>query len=76
MRPPLWPPPSELSPAEPAIMKRIRRAKLVVCRRQQRHALCAEALQQELRRLSKDQPHGQPPGPPAPIRARISMGSP
>ena len=67
MRPPLWHPPVELSTAEHAIIKRIRRAKLFVCLRQHRHALCADALQQELLTLSKDQPQGQPPVPPAPL---------
>ena len=47
MRPPLWHPPIELSTAEQAIIKRIRRAKWFVFLRQHRHALFAEALQQE-----------------------------
>jgi hypothetical protein len=65
MRPPLWHPPIELSKAEHAIMKRIRRAKFFGFLRQHRHALFADALQQELMRLDKDQPQGQPPVPPA-----------
>src|SRR5215471_11394240 len=65
MRPPLWHPPIELSTAEHAIMKRIRRAKLFGFLRQHRHALFADAFQQELMRLYKDQPQGQPPVPPA-----------
>ena len=65
MRPPLWHPPVELSTAEHAIMKRIRRATLFVCLRQHRHALFAEAFQQELLTLYKDQPQGHPPVPPA-----------
>jgi len=68
MRPPLWHPPVELSTAEHAIIKRIRRAKLFVCLRHHRHTLCAEPLQQELATLSKDQPQGHPP---VPISARI-----
>ena len=48
-----------------AISKRIRRAKLFGFLRQHRHELCAEALQQELLTLSKDQPQGPPPVPPA-----------
>ena len=67
MRPSLWPPPVELSTAEHAIMKRIRRAKLFVFLRQHRHALFAEAFQQELLMLYKNQPQGQPPVPPAPL---------
>lgn len=65
MRPPLWHPPIELSTAEHAISKRIRRAKLFVFLRQHRHELFAEAFQQELMTLYKDQPQGQPPVPPA-----------
>ena len=65
MRPPLWHPPVELSLAEHAIIKRIRRAKLFVFLRQHRHTLCAEAFQQELSTLYKDQPQGHPPIPPA-----------
>src|SRR4029450_7885308 len=67
MRPPLWHPPVELSPAEPAIVKRIRRAKLFVFLRQHRHELFSDAFQQELLTLYKDQPHGPPPVPPAPL---------
>ena len=44
MRPPLWHPPIELSTAEQAIIKRIRRAKLFVFLRQQRHTLFADCL--------------------------------
>jgi Transposase DDE domain/Transposase domain (DUF772) len=65
MRPPLWPPPVELSSAEHAIIKRIRRAKLFVFLRHHRHELFAEPFQQELATLYKDQPQGQPPVPPA-----------
>ena len=65
MRPPLWHPPVALSTAEHAIIKRIRRATLLVCLRHHRHTLCAEPLQQELATLSKDQPQGHPPVPPA-----------
>ena len=65
MRPPLWPPPVELSTVDHAIIQRIRRATLFVFLRQHRHALFAAALQQELLTLSKDQPQGQPPVPPA-----------
>ena len=67
MRPPLWHPPVELSMAEHAIMKRIRRATLLVFLRQHRHELFADTLQQELLLLYKDQPQGQPPVPPAPL---------
>ncbi len=66
MRPPLWHPPVDLSTAEHAIIKRIRRAKLFVFLRQQhRHTLFADPVQQELLTLYKDQPQGHPPVPPA-----------
>src|SRR5262244_4092167 len=65
MRPPLWHPPVELSTVEYAIIKRIRRAKLFVFLRLHRHELFADAFQQELLTLYKDQPQGQPPVPPA-----------
>src|SRR5919108_1258860 len=65
MRPPLWHPPVELSTAEHAIIKRIRRAKLFVFLRQHRHTLFADPFQQELLTLYKDQPQGHPPVPPA-----------
>src|SRR5919109_562377 len=65
MRPPLWEPPVELSPAEQAIIKRIRRAKLFVFLRQHRHELLCATFQQELAALYKDRPPGQPPVPPA-----------
>jgi hypothetical protein len=67
MRPPLWHPPVELATAAHAIIKRIRRAKLFVFLRQYRHALFADAFQQELLTLYKDQPQGHPPIPPAPL---------
>src|SRR5919108_5932010 len=65
MRPPLWETPVELSPAEQAIIKRIRRAKLFVFLRQHRHELLCATFQQELAALYKDRPQGQPPVPPA-----------
>ena len=67
MRPPLWHPPIALSTAEHALIKRMRRAKLFVFLRQHRHTLFADPFQQELATLSKDQPQGQPPVPPAPL---------
>src|SRR5215475_203849 len=65
MHPPLWHPPVELSTAEHAILKRIRRAKLFVFLRQHRHELFTDTFQQELLTLYKDQPQGHPPVPPA-----------
>ena len=65
MRPPLRHPPIELSMAEQAIIKRIRRAKLFVFLRQHRHELFRDTFQQELAALYRDRPQGQPPVPPA-----------
>jgi hypothetical protein len=65
MRPALWHPSVEPSPAEQAIMKRIRRAKLFVFLREQRHALFSEAFQEELALLYQESSLGQPPIPPA-----------
>ena len=65
MRPPLWHPPVELSTAEHAIIKRIRRAKLFAFLRQHHHTLFADPFQQELLTLYKAHPQGHPPGPPA-----------
>ncbi len=65
MRPALWHPPVELSSAEQGIVKRIRRAKLFVFLRRQRHAILTDAFQRELAQAYKDSPVGQPPIPPA-----------
>jgi IS5 family transposase len=65
MRPPPWHPPVELSPAEQTILQRIKRAKLFVFLRQHRHELFDDTFQQELGRIYKDSPFGQPPVPPA-----------
>src|SRR5574337_880147 len=65
MRPPRWQPPVELSPAEQAIVRRIRRAKLFVFLRRIRHELCDAAFQAELAAAYRDSPQGQPPVPPA-----------
>jgi Transposase DDE domain/Transposase domain (DUF772) len=73
MRPPLWHLPVELSTAEHAIIKRIRRAKLFVFLRQHRHTLFADPVQQELTTLDKDQPHGHPPVPPAQLALAILL---
>src|SRR6266540_988690 len=67
MRPPLWHPPSELSPTGQAIVARIRRAKLFVFLRRVRHELFSAAFQTELATLFRDSPQGHPPVPPAPL---------
>jgi hypothetical protein len=48
MRPPVWQPPLPLSAAEATIVRRVRRAKLFVFLREQRHQLFDVAFQQEL----------------------------
>ena len=65
MRPSLWHPPVDLAPAEQSIVQRIRRAKLFVFLRRQRHAIFTDAFQQELGLVYKDSPVGHPPIPPA-----------
>ncbi len=65
MRPFSWHPPIEPSPAEQAILKRIRRAKLFVFLRGHRHELFDEAFQAELATLYQDSALGQPPIAPA-----------
>jgi IS5 family transposase len=65
MQPSLWQPPIELSTTEQAIMKRIKRAKLLVFLRKHRHELLDEAFQQELATLYQASKRGQPPIPPA-----------
>jgi hypothetical protein len=65
MRPAVWRPPVEPSPAEQAVIKAVRRAKLFVFLREHRHELFDEQLQAELAESYADSPKGQPPVPPA-----------
>jgi transposase len=65
MRPPLWHPPIELSTAEQTVIKRIRRAKVLVFLRHHRHELFPDVFPQELATLYKERPQGYPPVPPA-----------
>ncbi|HTQ94272.1 MAG TPA: IS1182 family transposase [Streptosporangiaceae bacterium] len=65
MRPVVWRPPVEPSPAEQAVIKAVRRAKLFVFLRQHRHELFDEQFQAELAEAYVDSPKGQPPVPPA-----------
>lgn len=65
MQPPLWQPSVELSVAEQAILGRIRRAKLFVFLRQQRHHLLSARFQEELAATYQESARGQPPIPPA-----------
>ena len=65
MRPVVWRPPVEPSPAEQAVIKAVRRAKLFVFLREHRHELLDEQFQAELAETYADSPKGQPPVPPA-----------
>lgn len=73
MQPVVWEPPSALSPAEAAIVRRIRRAKLFVFLREQRHQLFDRAFQQELAETYRDSPRGQPPVPPAQLALALLL---
>jgi hypothetical protein len=65
MRPQPWQPPHDLSPQEERILRRIRRAKLFIFLRQQRHHIFDAAFQEELAACYADSAEGQPPIPPA-----------
>lgn len=65
MRPPYWQPPVELSSAEQSIIASIKRAKLFIFLRQNRHQLFDEPFQAELATIYKDSSVGQCPVPPA-----------
>ncbi len=60
VRPIVWRPPVEPSPAEQAVIKAVRRAKLFVFLRQHRHELFDEQFQAELAETYVDSPRGQP----------------
>jgi transposase len=61
----LWRPPAEPSPAEQAVIKAVRRARLFVFLRLRRDELFDEEFQAELADTYTDSPKGQPPVPPA-----------
>jgi transposase len=65
MRPGVWRPPAEPSPAEQLVIRAVRRAKLFVFLREHRHELFDEEFQAELAGTYADSPKGQPPVPPA-----------
>ena len=65
VRPVVWRPPAEPSPAEQAVIKAVRRARLFVFLRLHRHELFDEPFQAELAQAYADRPKGQPPVPPA-----------
>ena len=64
MRPVVWRPPAEPSPAEQAVIKVVRRGKLFVFLRLHRHELFSEEFQAELAEAYVDSPRGRPPVPP------------
>jgi len=65
VRPVVWRPPVEPTPAEQAVIKAVRRAKLFVFLREHRHELFDEEFQAVLAQAYVDSPKGQPPVPPA-----------
>jgi hypothetical protein len=65
MRPGVWNPPVEPSPAEQMVIKAVRRARLFAFLRLHRHELFDEEFQAELAQAYADNPKGQPPVPPA-----------
>jgi Transposase domain (DUF772) len=65
VRPVVWRPAAETSPAEQAVIKAVRRARLFVFLRLHRHELFDEQFQAELAETYVDSPRGQPPVPPA-----------
>ena len=65
VRPVVWRPPAEPSPAEQAVIKAVRRARLFVFLRLRRHELFDEEFQAELADTYVDSAKGQPPVPPA-----------
>ena len=75
MRPEVWRPPVEPSPAERAVIKAVRRAKLLVFLREHRHELFDEQFQAELAGAYVDSAKGQPPVPPARLALATALPS-
>ena len=73
MRPVVWRPPVEPSPAEQAVIKAVRRARLFVFLREHRHELFDEEFQAELAEAYADSPKGQPPVPPARLALAVIL---
>jgi Transposase domain (DUF772) len=61
MRPAIWQPPVARSTAEQQVMRRVRRAKLFVFLREQRHAIFDAPCQEELATMYPDLAKGHPP---------------
>lgn len=73
MRPVVWEPPVAPSSLEAGIIRRIRRAKLFVFLREQRHRLFDKPFQEELGRVYADSALGQPPIPPAQLALALLL---
>lgn len=72
MQPLRWQPPGEFSIQEEQIVRRIRKAKLFVFLRQDRHILLDEPFQEELANLYQKQARGRPKVGPGDARASRS----
>ena len=70
MRPLEWNPPVELSAREAKVISKIRKAKLFVWLRENRHQLFDQEIQEELAKIYKDSTVGLCPVPPAQISKR------
>jgi len=66
----VWRPPA---PAELAVIKAVRRARLFVFLREHRHELFDEEFQAELAGAYADSPKGQPPVPPAQLALATAL---
>ena len=75
MGPPTWNPPLELSEVEEKILRKIRKAKLFIWLRKNRHLLFDEKFQQELAKIYKDSTVGLSPVPPAQLAKRHYLTS-
>src|SRR5450432_774808 len=73
VRPAVWHPAAELSPAEQAVVKAVRRAGLFVFLRLHRHELFDEQFQAGLAGTYVDSPKGQPPVPPARLALAVIL---
>ncbi|MGK7917424.1 MAG: IS1182 family transposase [Prochloraceae cyanobacterium] len=73
MRPQNWNPPLELSEAEAKIISKIRKAKLFIWLRKNRHLLFDEQFQKELAKVYKDSTVGLSPVPPAQLALTIIL---
>jgi transposase-like protein DUF772 len=73
VRPVVWRPPAEPSPAEQAVVKAVRRAKLFVFLRLHRSELVDGQFQAELAQAYVDSPKGQPPVPPARLALAVIL---